>query len=396
MYIAIATAPGSEHVNPGQPGKSNNQDAIASFSFNRGYVAVLCDGCSESPRSETGADIGAHLIARAIERQLVFVGHVEAIDWGSILNEVISSLRDIVPLFASGGEVAQFEKAVLERFLFTAVVLVIMDGSAIVALLGDGIVIIDDEVKVPAPPITNSPAYMGYLLLRASPYHDEQYKGNLAFQVIARVELETLNKGLIVATDGLRYLLDEDIHHPALVQPKSLQRWLNVQASERMDMNRGKLIHGKCADDVSLVVIRSEEAQKRLIEGRQKSIELKERFLQFKDRVNALRNELPVILRVTAEEKILSLEHALNELEEDARGTENFQKEFSAFQANVHTLRGSIENLREGPFLPEKRVYDAYPYPQDVPVYRMWSSVWEQRPPSERGSSHTKKPFKKK
>lgn len=342
MHVVTATAPGSAHINPGQPGKVNNQDAIAARSFNGGQVIVLSDGCGSQPHSGTGADIGANIIAQTICRWLSH-GSLQQLDWKKITKEVADALRAEVGKFAVSDGIADFEQAVVERFLFTATVLVVLGNEAIVASLGDGVVVVDDEVIIMEPPILNAPAYVGYLLLRNSAYHKDDLKSHLIFSVIRTVDLSTLEKSLIVGTDGFTRLIEEDLHHPALAQPKSLQRWLNAVTSEKIQ--NGSFVPSKCDDDVSLVLVRTKQAQRKLLESRREVVELKQEISSLRMQFVEVTAELDrsTLSQVAAEEKISDLEDQVATLGGKAAKADKFESELVEFREKVSVMRKKLK-----------------------------------------------------
>ena len=222
--------------------------------------------------SGIGADIGANIIARVIDQHLSKISSLKQINWGSITKDVQDNLRLGVNLFTSNNS-ADLESVVVERFLFTVMIVITTDNLAMIVSFGDGIVIIDDKVISIESPILNSPPYLGYMLLKDSAYHTKKLSSYLAFSVVKTIDLSKLKKGLIVGTDGLKDLMHEDLHHPSLVQPKTLQRWLNALTSEKI--HNGSFITGKCSDDVSMVIIRTDKAQDRLLKSRREVAELK-------------------------------------------------------------------------------------------------------------------------
>jgi len=342
MHIVTATAPGATHTNPGQPGKTNNQDSVTSRTHPKGVVVVLCDGCGSQPCSGTGADIGANVIAQVVREHVIRITTPEELNWKAICKEVISSLRTIIATFTSDSSVATFEQAVVTRFLFTAMVLVTIDDIAVVASFGDGVVIVDDELILLEPPILNSPPYIGYLLLKESAYHTTEMKPHLGFSVVRVVTLSELKEGLIVGTDGLEGLADEDLHHPALAQPKSLQRWLNVQTAERI--HDGTFLPGKCQDDVSLVLVRTEEAQKRLVEGRREIVELKQELARLQSEITTVTEKLKRTKydRDEIRSQVDRLESELETIGPKAEKTEEMERMVSSLNAQVAKMRTSL------------------------------------------------------
>lgn len=342
MHVAFATAPGSAHVNPGQPGKTNNQDAVVARTTPNGSITVACDGCGSQPHSGTGADIGTHLITQVLERHLATTA-VRELDWERVTRDVTKALRAAVELFAPGGSLRAFEQAVVERFLFTAMVCIVEDDTAVVAAFGDGVVVVDDEAIIITPPVLNSPPYLGYLLLKDTAYHTDELRSHLGFQVVRTVTLSTLEKGLIVGTDGLKDLVDEDLHHPALVQPKALQRWLNAQTTERM--SGGAFVAGKCPDDVTLVIVRTDAAQQRLFESKREVAELKQRVTRLDASVVELTEqwERTRLAREAAEARVGTLEQELTALTARAKEADVLSGAMADLEREIVGLRGRIK-----------------------------------------------------
>ena len=172
MHVSSATAPGSAHINPGRPGKMNNQDAVAVVTVPKKeiIIAVLCDGCGSEPASEVGANIGAHLIAREIKNSLLAANDpsIRTIDWGRFSNAFSLLLKDAIALFVKDKGVAAFEEEAQRHFLFTALILIVVKNQAIIVSFGDGVVMIDDEVIKLEPPIKNTPPYCSYTLFTAT------------------------------------------------------------------------------------------------------------------------------------------------------------------------------------------------------------------------------------
>ncbi|MBI3633161.1 MAG: protein phosphatase 2C domain-containing protein [Candidatus Vogelbacteria bacterium] len=283
MLIFSATAPGSTHTNIGQPGKINNQDAIVIRQHGGGQVIVLCDGCGSMPYSGVGADIGANVIATAVLKKLERNKSLDSFGWSIVTKEVTNTLRGIIKSsFTENDSHEAFEQAVRERFLFTATVAITFGKLVSVASFGDCVVINDEDVYYADPPIPNSPPYIGYLLLDSSAYHAEDLKSWLTFNELGIIDLSKQTQGIIVGTDGLKDLANDDnLQHPLLGQPGGLRQWLNIVTTEKIDAS-GKLTSlSRCSDDVTLVVIRTEEAQTEL----EKSREPLAQFKQILDRL---------------------------------------------------------------------------------------------------------------
>lgn len=347
MHLAVATAPGSAHVNPGQPGKTNNQDAIVHRTTSNGCsITVLCDGCGSQPHSGTGADIGANIIAQVLERHIAAMPRGR-LDWEWVTQEAKKALYEAAAIFTPrNATLSTFEQTVVERFLFTAMVLIVDGDLATVAAFGDGIVVVDDDVIVVEPPVLNSPPYLGYLLLTETAYHTDELRQHLAFTVVKSVALSSLEKGIVVGTDGLKDLVGEDLHHPSLVQPKSLQRWLNAQTTERIAS--GTFVAGRCSDDVSLVIVRTEEAQDRLFESRRETAVLKQRASQLEAQAVAITEDLnrESLARSTAETRVSALEDSLKELTAKAGRAAALERAITDLDRDVSQLRKRVGRVK--------------------------------------------------
>lgn len=352
MHVATATAPGSAHVNPGREGKKNNQDVIVRREHARGSVIVLCDGCGSQPYSGTGADIGANIIARVICDRLA----KGQFNWATLTDDVVAALRGAISAFAADGSVAAFEATVQERFLFTAMVVVTMNNAAVVAAFGDGVVIIDDEVITLQPPIPDAPPYIGYLLVAENGYNTRKLRQHLAFKIVKAVDVSTLKKGLVVGTDGLKDLVGEDFSHPALVEAQLLQGWLNNQTVERV--REGALVAGRCSDDVSLVLVRSEATQQRLLEGRREIVGLKEEVARLKVSVAAVNNQLnqAALERQSADRQIDQLKRQLEWAKNRAEKTYQLEQEVASLKSRLAEMRmNRIAQLRGAKEQPKEK-----------------------------------------
>lgn len=273
MLISTATATGSAHTRPGQPGKINNQDAIATRSSRDAKVIVLADGCGSQPHSEIGADIGANLAANMIMAQLEKNGSV---NWDTLAEKIAKQMVPYINLYDEGS----FDDALLQRFMFTLIAVVVHKDVVTVAAVGDGVVVIDDEIITLAAPIKNTPPYLGYLLRDDSPYHKDELSSHLRFDPICELPLADIKKSIVVGTDGLGAIPLEEIHHPGLLaKQNSLQFWLNTHAIERAEDDQ--IIPGICGDDVTMVMIRTKEAQAHLVESRSSIVKLKGHLRDF-------------------------------------------------------------------------------------------------------------------
>jgi serine/threonine protein phosphatase PrpC len=350
MYLSKATAPGSVHINAGQPGKTNNQDALATATFDRGFVAVVCDGCGSQPLSGIGADFGAHAIKRTLLKHLAHTKASE-LDWSKVTEDLTKILRTEAEMYAENSTLQAFELAVVERFLFTSVVLIVDGERAYVVAFGDGVVIIDDEDIVLEPPILNAPPYMGYLLLQKTAYHDDDKKEHLAFKTIREMPCADIQKGIIIGTDGLTDLLDEDLHHPSLENNKVLQRWMNSMTVERVQ--NGTFVPGKCSDDVTLVIYRTDASQANLLEGRKEVVQLKEEIRQLNEKVTKVTAELGTTAsqREALSNQVITLEARIKKLAPRAAKADVLETHIKTIETKARTIPRDRIRYKKNPLL---------------------------------------------
>lgn len=349
LHLAMASAMGAAHVNVGNPGKTNNQDAMAVKKYEHGFVVVLCDGCGSQPRSEIGADIGAHLIAGVVRDHLSRNLKLSELTWEEITNECSALVKKEVEKYQEDETDQAFEKAVNERFLFTAMVLAVRKDFAAIASFGDGIFVIDEEVIDVKPPIPNTPPYMGYLLLKNTIYHDDEFKDSLCFSLVKTFQLSKLKKGVVVATDGLRHLIGHDLHHPSLVQPGSLQTWLNIMTAEKISKDSFKM--SDVRDDVTVAIVRTVKAQKTLFENRSSVALLQREIVQLVHNVNEFSDELArgLMTKAKAKADILPLEVKLEEIIKKSLGLESFLDKVAALESQLKELNEDIPSKAYSP-----------------------------------------------
>lgn len=268
MHVSMASAPGSGHINPGQPGKHNNQDAVVVLSDDDTFVGVVCDGCSAEPHAEVGAKLGARILAKTVMQESK---KKSPFSWSDVTNKTLASLEKIGRMLDSS-DGGSYDAVVREFFLFTAVVVVVHRNECRIGLCGDGVVVLDGEVHVHESSIPNTPPYCGHALTSTQgPYAHLSETNPYALKEVHAFDIRTLTKGVIIGSDGLTDLLSDasladDLYHPVLMDDRKLQRWLNVHTTERIDS--GTFVPGKCRDDVSMIIMRTDEQQKMLLAER--------------------------------------------------------------------------------------------------------------------------------
>jgi hypothetical protein len=191
--VAGGSVQGRDHRARGR----NNQDAYTWGEAGGALVAVVADGCGSSPRSETGAQVGARLLRESCLRHAASLRKGEAGAW------LEGRRRDVlVRLARAMGGAGGYEAAVQAHFLFTVQAAVLTPACSLVAGIGDGYLRIDGETVDLEPP-GNAPPYLGYALL--PPERVEMDHARFRFAVHAEGPGGAFGR-LLLGTDGARDL----------------------------------------------------------------------------------------------------------------------------------------------------------------------------------------------
>jgi hypothetical protein len=243
IEIAAASVIGRDHRRTDRP----CQDAFAVRRIAGGVVAVVCDGCGGAAHSELGARLGAHLLASGLAAR-VAAGAAPDDDatWRGACDELLARLAGLAPALAADGDLAA---AIETHLLFTVLAAVMTPDGAVVAAIGDGVVIVDGDIQVRTAP-AGAPAYLAYRLLGgAAP--------------LERVAAPAAT-AVVLATDGAAPLLPELPGLPAddrlFVHPDALRRRLAQASREVLDVDwaAGRLGRrgGLLTDDTTIVALR--------------------------------------------------------------------------------------------------------------------------------------------
>lgn len=201
-----ATHIGREHARIGR----NNQDGA----FASSQAVVVTDGCSSSPHSEVGAQLGARFLGRWLTTQ------------GELTEDLPRRATEALCAYVSQAAQALGSEVdwLMERyFLFTYLAAVRIDQRALLFGIGDGAFLVESElVRIDSGP-ENAPPYCAYRL--TSP----------GTQPEAQLHFSGPATQLAVMTDGFHQL--EPKRLLSLVEreglsrnPLTLQRRLNVLA----------------------------------------------------------------------------------------------------------------------------------------------------------------------
>ncbi len=310
LVVQMHSTAGAKHAQPGKPGHANNQDAIAKVEYNNRVIGgVICDGCSGSNHtqelfSHIGARIGADNVADLVQKQLEKTNG-KSVNWSEVTDELLVILKNAAKVLAAGED---FNKTVQDYLYFTIVVGVVINNRFVVAVCGDGMYLIDDEVHVIEPPVltfeengkiinrSNVPPCISYNLV-PSPY-DNQQKDLLRIHEVCNIPVRRIKKTALVGSDGfvdLARVALSDIHDVLFMS-------LNKQRPVLVDWLERHVFTGKSArmlDDVSIVAIRRATVQERLLAKRAKEEEPK----ALKKKLAKVSRELAKVKAELAKEK---------------------------------------------------------------------------------------------
>jgi hypothetical protein len=216
---------GREHVRVGR----NNQDGFSLRTSSARTVGVVTDGCSSQARSEVGAQLGAQFLSGWLSRE-------------PLSTELPLRATDALCawLYRTAVELddAQALDAVLDTyFLFTFLAVVREGPRALVFGMGDGALLVDDQVvRLDSGP-QNAPEYCAYRLgTGRRPEPQLHFVGEAKTVALMSDGLDCL---LAREPGRVRSLFDGD-----LTNPLTLQRRLNVLGEAE-----------RFADDATLVLV---------------------------------------------------------------------------------------------------------------------------------------------
>jgi hypothetical protein len=237
------------------------QDAWAIARTPTVTIAVVCDGCSGGARSEVGAALGARLFAAALTRAVADGACIaEIATWQAARDRLLAQLAALAA--AMGDDLGAI---VHDHFLFTIVAAAFSADHAAIMAIGDGVVALDEDVRVLGPFADNQPPYLGYGLIGATP----------ALTVFEVRPADTV-RALLVATDGAGPLVDGGLVDATgapvgtlaqfvagdrwFTNPDALRRRLAVINREdtAFDHGRGALVRrgAPLDDDTAIAVLR--------------------------------------------------------------------------------------------------------------------------------------------
>ena len=191
--VAAGSIIGRKHLQTCQ----NNQDAYYSISNDSATIAIVCDGCSSGQHNEVGAKLGTKLIAEAIARHLPSdATSIDATFWEQVTQEVVEQLQQIAEMLAG---VDSLPIIVNDYFLFTIVGAIITPLETVIFSVGDGVIALNNELKIIGEKYHNQPPYLGYHLCG----HPEWATIKIQYQLpTEKVE------SILIGTDGIKDLIE--------------------------------------------------------------------------------------------------------------------------------------------------------------------------------------------
>jgi len=230
--IAGGTITGRVHKANGK----NNQDAFYFRAEDDLIIGIVSDGCGSGMHSEVGAKLGSRLIAEMIRTYI----NLGCTSLPRVLDEVrLNFLVQLQALVKNFG--GSFSQTVVDYFLFTLVGFVITEKETIVFSLGDGVVVINGEIKKLGPFPNNAPPYIVYGITNTS--LGENNPELLQFKIDYLAKTDDV-ECLLIGTDGADDLIasaDKNLPGKELLVGELNQFWLEDRYFRNIDMVRRRL-----------------------------------------------------------------------------------------------------------------------------------------------------------
>ncbi len=218
--IRGASVIGREHVRLGR----NNQDAWACAERGAVRAAVVTDGCSSEKSSEVGAQLAARWLANWVTEHAA----PEAVG-PDLATRATHALTAWLYRLAGTFD-GEFVDAVQRHLLFTFLCAVSSEHRSLVFGVGDGVVVVDDDVVRLDSGDDNAPNYVAYRLL-SGPKSD-LLEPRVHFWGDAHARIAVLTDGFVSLPTGT---VQSFCDLGDSTNPLSLQRRLNVLAeAERL------------------------------------------------------------------------------------------------------------------------------------------------------------------
>ncbi|MCB9560243.1 MAG: protein phosphatase 2C domain-containing protein [Kofleriaceae bacterium] len=257
VEVATGCVLGRDHRRTDRP----CQDAVAVARADGAAVVAVADGCGSGRHSEVGARIGARVLATAAAARLTAGAAIEdPATWLAAADDVLVQLTCLIDAF--GGSVRD---VVHDHFLFTLVAAAVTPRGAAAFAIGDGVIVLGDDLHVLDAGPDNAPPYLAYRLLGAPAPH-------------RLVVAPPATRAALVATDGATALLAHAgaplpagrgaVLDPRAVatddrlwrNPDALRRRLAVASADHVEVDaataRLTRTGGVLADDTAIAALR--------------------------------------------------------------------------------------------------------------------------------------------
>ena len=196
--MAGGSIPGRDHITT----QKNSHDAYHFTSSGSLGIAVVCDGCGSGENSEVGSKLMARLVTAQVQR--LYHNDPSAFRVGQIdrgLMQLRRSILSHIQLLADGMG-GSFSQVIGEYFLSTVVGVIVTLDHTFVFGAGDGVVALNETLKILTPSEGNMPDYLTYGLV------ETEKKGLMPiFKVVESIPTKELQT-LLIGTDGVGDLVN--------------------------------------------------------------------------------------------------------------------------------------------------------------------------------------------
>ena len=256
LKITSGTSIGYHHTDT----YSNNQDSFCIRTFGNGFeeqagVFVVCDGCSSSKKAEVGANLFARILPAIIMGASWRNSYIVNTRF---FNEIEHEISSYMKLLTVNMDFTERETFLADAFMFTIVFALITPVKTYLISCGDGVFVIDGKEVINIDQ-NNTPTYIAYNEISFNPPIAKS-------KFVVNKELKNNQyESIIVASDGLNYLLDNE--------GKELQMGRIVPSMQEM-LNKDKYFTNKTLlqrhlqmyskerilfDDTTMIMIKKDE-----------------------------------------------------------------------------------------------------------------------------------------
>lgn len=178
----------------------NNQDFYTWDAKEFYIVGLVCDGCSSGMYSEVGANIGAKLIRKAIERNIAWYSiQGKTADFLELVRHwVLTEIHVQSTLLRP--TVDDIVHVIQNYFLFTVIGFIMTEEKTTTFALGDGVIIVNGNNKTIGPFAYNAPPYLTYDLIKKSVRNFNEV--DQRFKIIDELPTSEV-ESILIGSDGI-------------------------------------------------------------------------------------------------------------------------------------------------------------------------------------------------